>query len=446
MNTNTRNINDVLQNSIRKIKLDINPRQIRLLKVGSLTGLSTLIKIASGFVINKVIAVYIGPSGVALLGQFQNFVNIIRSFSNGSVNNGIIKYVAEYYDNKDKQDKILSTAFALSLLFSLICTLFLIFYKDQLSLYLLKTDKYGDIFFLLGITTVLFSLNNLFISIMNGFKEIKKYVLLNITSNLGALIFTTILVIHMGLYGALVSFIWSQVVIFVITVFYIVKCKWFNFRTFFNGIDSDSARKLAKYSGMAIVSAIVASFSQILVRNHIASTISMDAAGYWQGVWKISEVYLLFITTTLSIYYLPRLSEIKDRFELKKEIVSSYKIILPAVSLVALTIYICRNWIINILFSSEFMPMSELFAFQLLGDFIKISSWLLAFVMIAKAMTFYFIATEIIFTVSFVLISLFFIDHFGLVGATYGFALNYLLYLLAVVWIFRDLLFLKKSG
>jgi hypothetical protein len=83
--------------------------------------------------------------------------------------------------------------------------------------------------------------------------------------------------------------------------------------------------------------------------------------------------------------------------------------------------------------------MKNLFTFQLIGDFLKIGSWLLAFVMIAKAMIYTYIVTEILFAINYVLISYFLVSKFGTIGATYAFAINYLLY-----WVIMNYFVWKK--
>ena len=81
--------------------------------------------------------------------------------------------------------------------------------------------------------------------------------------------------------------------------------------------------------------------------------------------------------------------------------------------------------------------MKPLLTFQLLGDIFKIGSWLLAYTMIAKAMTKTFIITEIAFSVSFVVLSYFFMDRFGIIGATYSFCINYGLYWILMFFIVK---------
>ena len=80
-----------------------------LAKTTILTAIATFFKILSGFVINKVAAIYIGPSGLAIVGQLQNFVRMITVFSNGGITQGIVKYTAEYQTISEKR-KIFSTS------------------------------------------------------------------------------------------------------------------------------------------------------------------------------------------------------------------------------------------------------------------------------------------------------------------------------------------------
>ena len=85
--------------------------------------------------------------------------------------------------------------------------------------------------------------------------------------------------------------------------------------------------------------------------------------------------------------------------------------------------------------------MENLFIWQLAGDFFKITSWLLAFLMVAKAMTRWFIATEIGFSLFFVGLGFLFMRMNGVVGITQAYLVNYILYLAFMAWLFRKLLF-----
>jgi PST family polysaccharide transporter len=413
---------------------------MNLINTSILSAISTIIRIITGFISVKVVSVYIGPSGLALVGQMQNFIGMINNIASAGINSGVVKYIAEYRDNEKIKQKILSSALKISIVLILPIAILIIFFSDYISLKLLKTYEYKSVFILFAITIFFFVMNGLLISILNGEGEIKKLTILNITGSLFGLLITLILVRKLNLYGALISGIVAQSIVFFITLMFVIKSKWFKLSMFLDKIDKEYRNKLLKYSFMTLVSAIMVPMSHIYIRNYIGTNLGWNAAGYWQAIWKISDVYLMLITTTLSIYYLPKFSSIQDKTELKKEIIYGYKIIMPIVIIMAICIYIFRDFIIKLLFTKDFLPMKELFLYQLIGDVIKIASWLLGYIMLAKAMTKLFVISEVIFVLSFVCLGVLFIKIFGLIGITIAFMINYLLYLLFLSFSLRGYL------
>src|SRR5690606_20110666 len=170
----------------------------------------------------------------------------------------------------------------------------------------------------------------------------------------------------------------------------------------------------------------------ILIRTHLADTLGMDAAGYWEAMWRLSAAYLMLVTTTLSLYYLPKLSELKDPKEIKAEILQGYKIILPVAAACGLVIYLLRDFIIGVLFTSDFIPMRDLFAWQMVGDTLKIGSWLLGYVLIAKSEFKFVMFTEVVFAVLFYFFINYFIAKIGLEGSAVAHALNYFLHMITM--------------
>lgn len=413
---------------------------MNLIKTSLLSGISSIIKIINGFVIVKIIAVYVGPSGLAFIGQFQNFISVMVSFATGALNSGVVKYTAEYREDEIEKQKLWSTAIKISLSATFLTSLFIILFHNYLSNLFFKTSNYGSIFIIFAITLVFFVLNSLLLAILNGQKEIKKLILISIVSSFVGLLLTGLLSYFFGLYGALLSYTTGQAIVFFVTLVFVFKSNWFQVKFFLAKFDKGYLRKLGGYTAMAITAALVAPISSMIIRTYIGDTISWEDAGYWDGIWKISAAYLMFVTTTLSIYYLPRLSEIKDSNELRNEIFQGYKIIMPLITMIALSIYLFRDIIISILFTNDFRPMSELFLFQMIGDVLKIASWLLAYLMIAKAMTKLFIITEILFALSFIVLSIIFIKFNGTIGVTIAFAVNYFFYLIVMIYIFRSTL------
>jgi PST family polysaccharide transporter len=410
---------------------------VNLLKTSFYTSISTAISFISGFIVTKVVAVKIGPSGMAYVGQFQNTTAILTMLATGAIAMGVVKYLAEHKEDAAKRQQIINTSFIIVFFSSLIFSLFVMSASGYLSRAAFKTVDFWMVYFSFGILLMVISFNVIFSAILNGLKQIRKFTIVNICNSLIGITITVLFAYLFGMVGVLFSTIITSLIIFFVNIYFFNKLniKW---KPNFKGWDKGTVKLLSRYSLMTLVAGFLAPAAQILIRNKIIVDLSIGDAGYWQAVTKVSDAYLGFITTVLVVYYMPRLSEIQSKSELRNEIFKGYKIILPVVGTLAFLIWLFKNIIIHILFTPEFLPMKSLFTFQLIGDFIKIGSWLLTYVIIAKALTKTYMITEFIFTVSYVALSYFLINRFGLIGTTYAFAINYALY-----WIFITIIVRK---
>ena len=399
-----------------------------LIKTSLLNGIAVVIKMLTLLGINKILAIYVGPAGYAALGQFQNAMTMITTFASGAINTGVTKYTAEYYDDEPKQRLVWRTAGTIALVGSVVTALLIAVFNQTLAAWFLKDASYGGVFLWFAATLVLFTFNTLLLAILNGKKEIARYVLANIAGSIFALVATGVMVVQFGLYGALVALAVYQSISFFITLLLCYKAPWFKIEYLFGGIDKQTALNLGKYTAMALTAAVCVPVSHILVRNYLGETLGWEAAGYWEAMWRLSGAYLMLATTTLSVYYLPKLSELKNYLEIKKEIIQGYKLIFPVAAFSGVVIYLLRDLIIEMLFAKNFLPMRELFAWQILGDTIKIGGWILSYVVLGKAMVKTFIVGEVVFSTSFVLLTMLMCHFFELEGVVIAHAVNYILY------------------
>jgi PST family polysaccharide transporter len=244
--------------------------------------------------------------------------------------------------------------------------------------------------------------------------------------------------------GALIAMVTNQSVVFFILVFMLRKDKDISILNIFSlPTDLLYVKKLFQYSLMAIVSAVCLPMSSLFIRNYIATQFSWEFAGYWQAASYISSMYLLVVSTVLTIYYLPRLSSALDKTEMYKELKNNALVLLPVTILIAFTIFLLRDWIVVLLFSEKFRGMLILLEFQLLGDIVKVSACLLSYFMLAKAMTKTFILTEIFSAINITWLSISLSKYYGFVGLSYAYLINSVIYLL--IMIFVVFFYLKRA-
>ncbi|PJI34499.1 O-antigen translocase [Acinetobacter pseudolwoffii] len=413
---------------------------MNLLKTSVLNGVAVLIKTITLFVLNKILAVYLGPTGYAALGQFQNFIQMVTTFAGSAINTAVIKYTAEYHEDESKQRAIWKTAGSIVFVFSLMFAFLILIFQRQLSLYIFHTLEYQTVFVWFAVFLLFFNFNTLFLAILNGKKEILKLVLANIAGSLFALIVTSILAIKLHLYGALIALSIYQSIAFIVTLFLCYRADWFKFSSLFGKIDLEITKKLSSFIWMALVSAICVPLSQILIRAYLSQEFGLVYAGYWEAMIRLSTVYLMLVTTTLGVYYLPRLSELKMIDEIKKEVYLGYKFLFPLAVAGGVVIFVLRDLIIKVLFSPSFAPMQSLFFWQMMGDALKIGSWILAYLMLSKAMTKLYISTEIIFTLSLIALTYVCTQLFGFEGVSIAHLINYGMYWVVIsFFIFKSL-------
>ncbi|WP_373033946.1 O-antigen translocase, partial [Sulfurovum sp.] len=310
-----------------------------LIKTSMLSAIATIIKIISGFIVTKVIAVYIGPSGLALIGQLQNFVNLVMLASGNFLRTAITKYTAQYSDDKTRQYELWSSSVKIALGFNIAMFMLLFLFSKNIADYLFKSTEYEFVLKILAVSLPFFVLNGMLLAILNGQKQIKKYVTINILLSIVSLILVTILSISYGLDGALVAYVTNQSIVFFITLYYLKNETWFKMKNFLYKIKYKNIKKLFGFAIITFAAILSSNLSMIYIRDYISETISLVSAGYWQGIWTLSQVSLTLITTSLATYFLPTLSAMQEKSEITKELKHAIFIIVPIAMIISLAMY-----------------------------------------------------------------------------------------------------------
>lgn len=412
-----------------------------LIKTSLLNGIAVAVKVSSAILLNKILALNVGPSGYAVIGQFQNALAVAVSLSGGVIASGVTKGTAEHFYDESMQHAVWQTAVRLSLVATAITSATLLFAGPWLSELLLHRLDMSSVFVCAGLALPAIAANNLLLAIVNGKKELVIYIAANIIGSLLSLVFIGLLTYVWGLYGTLLSIAISPAILLLATGALVSRSPWFKAKFLWGQTHRPVLRELSGFALMGLTSALATPLTYMFIRYYLSTSLGLSPAGYWQASWKISEIYLMLVTTTLSVYYLPRLAEIKAAYELKCEILKVYRFVLPVVVVGALIMYLLRDFIIYSLFSHEFVPMRELFMWQLTGDVLKIGSWILSFVMLGRAMVKSFIITEFAFSMFFCILTMVLVNRYGLVGVSMAYAANYSIY-----WVVMAILVRHEMG
>lgn len=402
---------------------------MNLAKTSIYSVFSTGSKILSLLIINKVFATQLGPESYVNIGNFQNFAQLLLLMSGANFAVGVTKLTSEFKTQPQVLSKIWQSALNLGIVLNLVWILISVIFFNQV-INLFKINYNIDSVF---ITLLIFSFfsfsNSLLMAIANGQKDIKTFSYSNIVGNGLMVVATVYLTFTFREKGALIAIAIMNAIILIPSLFFSLRTKYLNLTLLVNLRERSYFKPLLKFGVMGTVAAVCTILINFLIRNLLVEKISKFDAGLWEGVWRVSTAYLMVITTIFSVYYLPTLAEQRSKKDLRITILQFAKKILPLVFLTGLTIYFLRHVIIAVLFSKDFIMMEELFLFQILGDFLKICGWLLAFVMWAKGMGRTFVITEILISCVYYFLTVALIDNMGAKAVVVSYSISYLAYL-----------------
>lgn len=400
------------------------------------TSLKNSIQVIVRFAISilniKIIAVLVGPSGMALVSNLNNALQVGLSISGLGIKDGIVKYIAQHKGDKDKQNEYISTSIIAVSAVAVLLGLLSFAFSKSISEQVLMSIEYYRLFRFAGLFLISSSLLNLLLSILNGLEQQKYFIILNIVLSVSGFLIAFAAVLIWGLDGLL----WAQLFLTVIALIVGVFIYRIIVRTKVSKFSPEVLRKLAKYSAMGLFSAVLGPIMLLAIRHIIIEQTSIDTAGLWDGINKISTSYILIITSAFSYYFIPTFSQITRKQGIVDEVKKAYKLLAPLLLIGALSIFWGKDLIIKILFTAEFEAMRPFFIWQVIGDFFKVLAWILAILLIAKARIKTYILIELVAMSLQVLLVKLIATHLDISYLTLYYSIENILYFLAMLTVF----------
>lgn len=401
----------------------------KIFQVTVLTAFYTFLKMIAGFIVGKIVAIYTGPAGIAMLGQLQSLITLSTGITTAPVSTGLVRYTAESW----KGDAAVCAPWwraciKISGMAMLLVIPLIIVFSRPLAIEVFENGAYAWVVVFASCLLPFTTLNTLISSVLNGQQKYKQFILLGMLSVVISTIVMILLVVFFGLNGALIAAAMNSGIAGIVLMISCLKQPWFRLKYWWGETEKQHLTSIAKYALMALATAAAMPVVMIFIRKILIAHTGWDGAGHWQAVWKISEVYLGVITIALSTYFLPRLSVLQDSILIKREVNS----VMPYIAMVTLVlaggIYLFRDLSITLLFTEEFRTARDLFAWQLIGDVIKIIGFMYAYPLQAQGHTKVFIVSELLFAALFVVLCNYFVAIYGVQGANFAYAMTYSAY------------------
>jgi len=177
-----------------------------LVKVTPLEIVSLFVRLISGILTSKAIAIFIGVEGLALIGNLRNFVSSFQTISIFGLYNGTVKYIAKFKNNTLRLSQTLSTVFYIGFFATILVSFYCYFNAEAINNFIFPTyNNYAYVIKIFAIVLPFYALNMFSFSIMNGFSNYKMLIIVNIIGQILGLSITLILIYQNQIEGALIS-------------------------------------------------------------------------------------------------------------------------------------------------------------------------------------------------------------------------------------------------
>jgi PST family polysaccharide transporter len=388
----------------------------------------------------------VGEAGIYKIGQLRSLTQLLTSISSLGVFNGIVKYTSEHKDDKEQLQKLFSTAFVFITIGSVVSAAVLLFASEYLSEYLFSSTSYAYLIKLVAVIVPFIAVQRVFNGVVNGLSRYKKFAKIEIVSYLLSSALVVYFLYEYNIDGVLVAIALAPAIQFLVMLFIFLKVlrEYVQFKKI--KFKTPLAKNLLAFALMSFVSTVLLNYVEIDIRSMLAEKMTEADAGIWTAMTFISKNYMVFSGAIFTLYVIPKFASIHTQSGFSKELMSIYKTLLPIFGVGMLLIYFFRDLLIELIYPG-FSEMSQLFKWQLLGDFIRLASVILAHQFLAKKMVRNFIFSEILSLALFYGMSYYFVDSWGVEGIVLAHFIRYIIYFFVVLFlVYRYFHVQKKKG
>ena len=395
-------------------------------------------------ILNKFASTFLSLSSFALLGQFQNLMNIGSVFSSGGVADGVVRFTAHYSNNKMMQQQFWKSALTICSLASIITFLLLILFSKWINSILPDSISLPILIVIASIGFCAGGLNILILATFNGLQLINKWTLGQIGMTFIQLFWWCMMISMYQLTGAIIAVLTQPVLNLIWLLLLVNKIPEISFDLFSSKLKKGNILLLLQFSVMILVSAILSPLVYMIIRYLIANQLSWTDAGIWQGTWKLSGFFQQILTNIFAIYYLPNLVKISDNNDLRKFVIKILIRIFVISSISLGGMYLFRYELINFMFSAQFQPIIHLLPIQFIGDLARTVGWCFGYILIARKMIVHFIWSELISHIIFLSGVFLLLPSFGLMAAPIAYLCESIFYIILIITILNKTLWAKN--
>jgi len=416
-----------------------NTSHKQILKSTGIIGGAQVIAILIRIIRGKIIAVILGPAGIGIAGLYQSTLDIIRSGTGFGLNFSAVRDLAEAAGSGDEQ-RISKTILILRRwvwFTGLLGMVIALVFCKPLSRYAFRTQEYAWGIAVLSVTLLFMALYEGQLALLQGLRRVGSMAKANVSGVAAGFCISVPLYWLMGTKGIVPAILLSTAASLAVSWYYTRRIPVQPLRvtpkeTFLGGLG------MAKLGFFMVITGFVTTATLYLVRAFISRKTGIEGVGQFQAAWTFSLMYVAVVLQAMGADYFPRLSAIhSDNKKVVQLVNEQTEVALLLASPLVVTMLSFMSIVVYLLYSAKFTETISILHWQLAGTLIKVLSWPIGFVILAKGRGGIFIFTELCWNAVYLSLTYFGWNTFGLEITGIAFLFSYFIYLVILVVISR---------
>jgi O-antigen/teichoic acid export membrane protein len=410
----------------------------QILKSSSIIGGASFITILIGLVKVKALAVLLGPAGIGLMGILTTIMATGSTLFGMGIGTSGVRELALNNKSIEKLDIVRKALFSANLLLGLLAIIVIFIFRVTLSEFFFQSADYQLAICIIAVGVFFSLISGSQTALLQGLRKITELAKVKIIGALASTLIGLLIIWQFGESGLPFFVITLPLVSFFVALFYSKKLPKLTTATISFKQLKPQWQSLFTLGFAFMLTGLIMVGSQLIVRYIINQELSIESVGYFQAAWAISMTYISFVLGAMAADYYPRLTQqIHNKHEANRLVNEQTEIAIIFAAPVLLAMLAFAPLVIHLLYSSEFSHSVEILRWQVFGDVLKVLSWPLGFIILAKGHSKLFFCTELLWNVSYILLVYVGIHDFGIEITGYVFAFSYLIYLTVVYVVSR---------
>jgi antigen flippase len=406
----------------------------QILRSSAIIGGSSIASMLVGLVRTKAMAVMLGPGGFGLMGALTAIADLARTLAELGINNSGVRQIAESVGTGDTQ-RIARTVTVLrrvAIVLGVLGGVLLAAFAAPVATLTFGNPEHTWAVAVMGLAIVFRLIADGQGALLQGMRRIGDIARINIFSALIGSALAIALVYWLREGGVALALVAVAAASMGTSWWYSRKVSVERVAMTF-GEMSGETRALLRLGLAFMASALLTMGAAYAVRIILIGSEGLEGAGLFQAAWAVGGLYVTFVLQAMGADFYPRLvAAAQDDAECNRLVNEQAMVSLLMAGMGVVATLTLAPWVVTLLYSAKFTPATELLRWVCLGMALRVITWPLGYILVAKGKQTQFVTADLLWTLVNVGLTWLFVRWFGLVGAGIAFFGSYLFHFCVV--------------